>query len=47
MWIVFAVFFMLFLLDKEKELKGEKKGPATKVDLKSYNKNQKVTQKCA
>ena len=45
MWIVFAVFFMLFLLDKEKELKGENNG-TTKLDLNSCNKNEH-TQKCA
>lgn len=45
MWIIFAVFFMLFLLDKEKELKGENNGSATKLDMSSYN--NKETQKCA
>lgn len=46
MWIIFTVFFMLFLLDKEKELRGENNGSATKVDMKSYNNND-MPQKCA
>jgi hypothetical protein len=47
MWIIFAVFFMLFLLDKEKELKGEKNGSATKLDMSSFNNNKKEAQRCA